>query len=250
MEQEVHFIKKRFVDLSRRAADKDIVTFSNFLNLNELTIFHQTTKELYSSVQLFGGYSHAERQMAAFLPDALYYDWQYPIDAVRVTPSNSKFAEKLTHRDVLGALMNLGIKREMLGDILILDSEIIILCVNSVSSYLMEHCIKIRRTMVHSELIPMEDFNYEPALIEKAGIVSSLRLDNVIADICSLSKASAQKLIMEGNAFLNSQKIQRNDHNCQNGDILSVRHYGKYQLQTTDAVTKKGRIKYIYKIYS
>ena len=250
MEQDELYLKKRFLELSRRASDKNIVTFSNFLNLNELHIFHQISKEFRSSFQLSGGYCHAERQMAAFVPDALYYAWEYPIDAVLFTPLNVKFAENLTHRDVLGALMNLGIKREMLGDILVQDTEIILFCVTSMTEYIIEHCTKIRHTMVSGRIIPLTDFSYQPRLIEKESVVSSLRLDTILADVCKLPRSAAQKIISEGNAFINSRKIQQNDYNCQSGDILSVRHYGKFQIETSYGTTKKGRIKYRYKIYS
>ena len=139
MDQEAEYLKKRLMDLSKRADDKNIVTFSNFLNLNELNIFHQISKELSSSFEVFGGYDYAERQMVAFLPDALYYVWEYPIHALRFTPSHPKFAEALTHRDVLGALMNLGIRREMLGDILFLSDGIVVFCIDSVTDYLIQH---------------------------------------------------------------------------------------------------------------
>lgn len=256
MDQEEQYFKKRLIGLSKRAEEKNIVTFSNFLNLNELNILHQITKELYSSFQLSGGTDHAERQMVAFIPDALFFVrehpecLEFPIKAIRITPSHPKFAEELTHRDVLGALMNLGIKREMLGDILVLESGIIVLCVDSMSSYLAENCIRIRHTMVSCQEITAADIHYEPKLIEKAGIVSSFRLDTIIADVCKLTRSDAQKLIFEGNAFVNARKIQQNDYNCQNGDILSVRHFGKFQLEMTGSVTKKGRMKYIYKVYA
>ena len=249
MDQETAYLKKRFIDLSKRAEDKNIVTFSNFLNLNELNIFHQVSKELYSSFETFGGYDYAERQMVAFIPDALYYVWEYPIQTIQFTPSHPKFAEALTHRDVLGALMNLGIKREMLGDILMLADRIAVFCTESVSSYLMENCIKIRRTNVTAQQLSAAAFDYHPVFQEKDGIVSSFRLDTILADICKLPRSGAQKIISEGNAFLNAKKIKQNDYLCQNGDILSVRHYGKFQIETIDGVTKKGRIKYRYKVY-
>ena len=250
MDQEMQYMKKRFIDLSKRAESKSIVTFTNFLNLNELNIFSQITKELYCSYQVSGGYEHAERQMVAFIPDALYYAWAYPFDAVCLRSLHSKFAENLTHRDILGALMHLGIKREMLGDLLIQDSQSIVFCVNSVTSYIIDHCNKIRHTTVSCQQIPLEDFSYEPKIIEKNGIVSSLRLDTILADVCKLPRSAAQKLIIEGNAFVNSQKTVQNAYNCQNGDILSVRHFGKFQIETDGGLTKKGRIKCRYKIYS
>lgn len=250
MDQEADYLKKRFIDLSKRAEDKNIVTFSNFLNLNELNIFHQISKELYSSFQAFGGYDYAERQMVAFIPDALYYVWEYPMDAIRFEPSHLKFAEALTHRDVLGALMNLGIKREMLGDLLMAEDDIVVFCTDSVTDYIIEQCSRIRHTTVNARRIPITNFDYQPKFVEKDGIVSSLRLDTILADVCKLPRSAAQKIISDGNAFINSKKIQQNDYNCQNGDILSVRHVGKFQIETTDLVTKKGRIRYHYKVYS
>lgn len=111
MTRDETLLAKRFVDLSRQAQQKNIVIFSDFLNLNELNIFQQEIPNLYSAYQIFGGYELSERQMIAFLPDALCYEWNYPIKCLKITPVNKKFAEELTHRDVLGSLMNLGIER-------------------------------------------------------------------------------------------------------------------------------------------
>ncbi len=249
MDQETAYLKKRLTDLSRRAEQKNIVTFSHFLNLNELNILHQSVRELHSSFETFGGYEQAERQMAAFIPDALSYVWEYPIRTVRLAPSHRKFAEDLTHRDVLGALMHLGIKRETLGDILLPEDGIYVFCADAVADYLTDNCTKIRHTTVTAALIDAQDFHYELKRMEKDGIVASLRLDTVLADVCKLSRSAAQKRISEGSAFLNSKKILQNDYLCQEGDLLSVRHYGKFQIQSVGQVTKKGRIKYRYDVF-
>lgn len=249
MDQETAYLKKRLTDLSRRAEQKNIVTFSHFLNLNELNILHQSVRELHSSFETFGGYEQAERQMAAFIPDALSYVWEYPIRTVRLAPSHRKFAEDLTHRDVLGALMHLGIKRETLGDILLPEDGIYVFCADAVADYLTDNCTKIRHTTVTAALIDAQDFHYEPKRMEKDGIVASLRLDTVLADVCKLSRSAAQKRISEGSAFLNSKKILQNDYLCQEGDLLSVRYYGKFQIQSVGQVTKKGRIKYRYDVF-
>ncbi|MCI8890342.1 MAG: hypothetical protein HFH34_03155 [Eubacterium sp.] len=249
MDQETAYLKKRLTDLSRRAEQKNIVTFSHFLNLNELNILHQSVRELHSSFETFGGYEQAERQMAAFIPDALSYVWEYPVRTVRLAPSHRKFAEDLTHRDVLGALMHLGIKRETLGDILLPEDGIYVFCADAVADYLTDNCTKIRHTTVTAALIDAQDFHYEPKRMEKDGIVASLRLDTVLADVCKLSRSAAQKRISEGSAFLNSKKILQNDYLCQEGDLLSVRHYGKFQIQSVGQVTKKGRIKYRYDVF-
>ena len=112
MNKEESMLQKRLVELSRLAYNRGIVIFSDFLNLNELNILHTTPKDMFlSQYKTYGGYDLSERQMVAFLPDALYYDYEYPIQIIEVTPSSKRFAENLTHRDYLGALMNLGIER-------------------------------------------------------------------------------------------------------------------------------------------
>lgn len=270
MEQEEQYLKKHLIDLSRRAEQKNFITYSNFLNLNEISILSQSAGEFYCGYELSGGYEYAERKMAAFLPGShsfsdFPYPLEYPISAVSLVPLHPKFSEELTHRDVLGALMGLGIKREMLGDIILKDNTpgnniqgentakatgAIVLCTDSISGYLIDNCHQIRYTMVRGEKISISDFTYEPSFVEKEGTVASFRLDTIVADICKLTRSHAQKIISEGNAFINSQKILNNDYICRNGDVLSVRHYGKYIIETTDKTTRKGKIKYKYKIYT
>ena len=118
---EQELCRKRLLDLSRQADRKGIVLFSDFLNLNEQNIFHSLQKELYTTAELSGGYEQAERQMVAFIPDALCYEWSYPFVCIHAVPQYPKYAEKLTHRDVLGALMHLGLDRSKIGDIVVLE---------------------------------------------------------------------------------------------------------------------------------
>ena len=122
MNEDVTYICKRFVDLSKQANRKGIVMFSDFLTMNEQLILQQNKEKLESEYRMSGGYEYAERQMVAFIPDALFYEWDYPMQCIRIRPAYPKFAEKLTHRDVLGALMSLGIERSKIGDLIVNDA--------------------------------------------------------------------------------------------------------------------------------
>ena len=106
-----NFVKNVCWIFPDRLTEKGIVLFSDFLNLNELNIYHQCESEFATKTESFGGVSYAERQIIAFIPDALYYEWTYPIAALKVEPAYPKFAEKLGHRDLLGSVMTLGIDR-------------------------------------------------------------------------------------------------------------------------------------------
>ena len=98
-------MKKKLIDLYRQANRKGIVLFSDFLNLNELNIYHQNEKFFETKTEVSGGVPFAERQIVAFIPDALYYEWQFPIAYLEIVPSYPKFAEKLGHRDILGSMI-------------------------------------------------------------------------------------------------------------------------------------------------
>ena len=112
MENE-ELIRRHFVDMANRAYNRDIVVYSDFLNLNELhSLQYLKMDDLGVKLRLSGGYEEAERQIAAFLPDAfvLCENLDFPIRCIAIRPLNARFSEDLTHRDYLGALMHLGIE--------------------------------------------------------------------------------------------------------------------------------------------
>ena len=92
-------------------------------------------RQMGVSVKLFGGYDHAERQMAAFYPGTVGFSWEYPIDCLKITPKALRFSEELGHRDYLGAILNLGVDRSVVGDILIKDKEAWVFCLHKMSDF-------------------------------------------------------------------------------------------------------------------
>ena len=242
MNKEELLLQKRLVELSRIAYTREIVTFSEFLNLNELNILHTTPKDmLLSQYKTYGGYGLSERQMAAFLPDALYYDYQYPIQIIEISPVNRKFAEELSHRDYLGAVMNLGIERCKLGDILIEDGKAILFAKEELASYIMEHLTRIRHTTVKTSILPAFEDSYEPRYEELKGTVASVRLDTVLSLAYPLSRSKVTGLIEGARVFVNGKLVTSNGYRLKEGDILSVRKMGRIGYNGILSETKKGR---------
>ena len=242
MNKEELLLQKRLVELSRIAYTREIVTFSEFLNLNELNILHTTPKNmLLSQYKTYGGYGLSERQMAAFLPDALYYDYQYPIQIIEISPVNRKFAEELSHRDYLGAVMNLGIERCKLGDILIEDGKAILFAKEDLASYIMEHLTRIRHTTVKTSILPAFEDSYEPRYEELKGTVASVRLDTVLSLAYPLSRSKVTGLIEGARVFVNGKLVTSNGYRLKEGDILSVRKMGRIGYNGILSETKKGR---------
>lgn len=242
MNKEELLLQKRLAELSRIAYTREIVTFSEFLNLNELNILHTTPKDmLLSQYKTYGGYGLSERQMAAFLPDALYYDYQYPIQIIEISPVNRKFAEELSHRDYLGAVMNLGIERCKLGDILIEDGKAILFAKEELAGYIMEHLTRIRHTTVKTSILSAFEDSYEPRYEELKGTVASVRLDTVLSLAYPLSRSKITGLIKGARVFVNGKLVTSNGYRLKEGDILSVRKMGRIGYNGILSETKKGR---------
>lgn len=250
MNEDVTFICRRFVDLSKQANRKGIVMFSDFLTMNEQLILQQNKEKLESEYRMSGGYEYAERQMVAFIPDALFYEWDYPMKCIRIRPAYPKFAEKLTHRDVLGALMSLGIERSKIGDLIVNDTEMFFFAKEEIVPYILEQLTSVRHTVVSLETEEDSHIEYEPQFINKEAIVTSNRLDAVIAAICNISRSASLRMIQEGKIFVNGAESLHNTYYCKQGDLLSIRGFGKVRFGETLGVTKKDRIRFSYQIFS
>ena len=243
------FAEKRFVDLSSQAYKRDIVTFSDFLTLNELNILQQNAKKYVTTYEVFGGYEFAERQIAAFVPDALCYIWEYPVDCIQIKPTYPKFADAITHRDILGAVMNLGIERDKTGDILVNGIEIYLFCKHEITSYICEELTQIRHTVVTCSVVAVDHLHIEPSLQDCSAIIASNRLDNVIVAMCKLSRSAAVEYIQAGKVFIQGKECLHNTYICKPNDIISIRGFGKYQFSGEGSLTKKNRVKINYKKY-
>ncbi len=233
-------LKKRLVELSNLAYHRGIAMFSDFLNLNELNILHTIPKDMFPArYETYGGYDLSERQMAAFLPDALCFT--YPIRAIHISPVNRRFAEDLTHRDYLGALMNLGIERCKLGDILIDEKDAVIFAREEIAEYIKENFLRIRHTQVTGRIQDTADITYTPRFDVIKGTVPSVRLDTVLSVAYPLSRSKLIPLIEGGKTYVNGKLITSNGYHLKAGDIISVRGSGRIVFESVLSETKKGR---------
>ena len=242
MDKEELFIK-RIRELANMAYQRDITTFTDFLNLNERNILNgQNLHKLGVAVEGFGGYENAERQMVAFHPDALAFTWEYPIDCIRLEPKAVKFSEDLTHRDYLGAILNLGVDRSVVGDILIEDHAASFFCLRRMTDFFLENLCRVRHTTVVASKIKDPGDIPEPKLNLITGTCASVRLDSLIALAFGTSRSSIVHCIEEGLVFVNGRLITSNGYEPKEGDIISVRKKGRFIFDGVTRQTKKGRL--------
>ena len=179
--------------------------------------------------------------MVAFLPDALYYDYGYPMQALKICPVNKRFAEDLTHRDYLGAIMNLGTSRTKIGDIIQTDDGAIVFVKEEISDYMMKNLTRIRHTTITVERRELSDISYEPHFEELKGPVPSVRLDTVLSVAYPLSRSKLTTYIEAAKVFVNGKLITNNGYHLNKGDLISVRGLGRIAYAGILSETKKGR---------
>jgi RNA-binding protein YlmH len=255
-QKEELFMLRHLEDLRSMAEHRYMVTYSDFLNLNDKNLF-RTLNIPEDSYIAFGGYEFAERQVIGFLPDALFYEGipveeqqaAFPIHCIRITPKHAKFAEQLSHRDLLGALMNQGIERQLLGDIIVREDEYLIFCMEKIASFLTDQLTRIRHTEVRCTEIPLGEVHYQPKFRLQSAQVASNRLDAIIAEACHLSRQKAADLIRAEKVYVNERIESRGTYALKPQDVVSIRGIGKLQFLSFDGQTKKGKEKITFQWY-
>lgn len=240
MNQEEMMLSRRFIDLANAAYQRNVPMFSDYLNLNEQSVFEQTLRDMPPVIcRLTGGYPLAERKIAAFLPYEVEED-DLPITALIVRPVNRKFAQELCHRDFLGALLNLGIDRCIIGDILVNESAACVFCKEKMAGYVMKQLTRVKNTVVMAkEGVFSEDFVQRTQPV--TGTVRSVRLDSVLSVATGISRSHIIDHIEGAKVFVNGKLITTNSYALKDGDILSVRHVGRFLYKGVSAQSKKGR---------
>ena len=236
------FFLKRIRELANLSYQRDIVTFSDFLNLNEQNMVSSLKRQFPQIVmEIFGGYENAERQMVAFHPDALAFTWEYPIDCLKIEPKAIKFSESLTHRDYLGALLNLGIERSVIGDIVVQEKAAWFFCQNKMTDFFLDNLCRVRHTNILITKVDDPDKLPCPKLEAINGTCASVRLDSLISLAFKASRSSMVSYIEGGQVFVNGKLITSNGYEPKEGDIISVRGKGRFIFDGMSHQTKKGR---------
>ncbi len=244
------FLKEHLLDLSDRAERQYTYTYSDFLTPEEQSEISAANRD-FAPLTFFGGTEEAERRIARFGDeDTLGYDEDFPVACVEIVPKNAKFAEALSHRDVLGALMSLGIERALLGDICVRGQEAYVFCCDRIADFLCAELTQIRHTQVKAArcVTPPEGKLYETRT--DRATVTSLRLDCMTAAFINRSRGVTDQLITEKKVFLNGVPTEDGAKQLKPGDKVSVRGFGKFRFkEETGGTSKKGKYVILFETY-
>lgn len=235
--EEKNFYAQVLDQVERTQNGKIIIT--KFLTLREQAIYKEIVKGKDVTLQFNGGYPFAERRKACLFPRDLNIDVDCKIECLKIT-YNQRFLD-ITHRNVLGSLMSLGLERSLFGDIVLGEKEVYIFVSREIVPVLYNEFTHINQVPI--DLTPhYEEVLIEPKYDQKEIIISSMRIDNLISHVYNLSRDNAKKHIQEGLVYRNFLVCKDADEICQVGDIVSVRNFGRFKIGELLRTTKTGKL--------
>ena len=243
----------KVLDRARQASDRNIPAATDFLSpaqqAQAMDLLHAAGIPETAYVR-WGGYDGAERALLLFLPD-----WMEPEDAgsyspIRCLRASFRAEEKLTHRDFLGSLMGMGIVREKVGDILVSPGSADLMVLDPVADFLLQSWSSAGRARLAVQEIDPSCIHIPVARCEQIrDTVSSLRLDAVCSTGFRMARGKAADMIAAGRVQLNWRECTKPDKLLSEGDTVSARGFGKFELTEVGGVTKKGRTAITVKRY-
>lgn len=241
-------ILKNYIEDQVNKALKSGIGATKFLTPAEQTeafglITHQKYNQIVNIVKE-GGYENAERSRLIFLNK----QWGKLNRHELITALILEFRQQYTigHRDILGALMNMGIERNTIGDIETKKKQPSLVCSPEIGQYILDNLKKIGNIGVVVKGIPLEELGSRIEELEiKHIITSSMRVDCLVAEVFNLSRNEASNLIQQRKVSLNHKLVVKQDDNVEEGDTIALRGKGKVKVLDIEGKTKKDRIKLI-----
>lgn len=228
------YCKKNFI--KTYDGDVSFVGFDGFDGAGDLDIANlPPTRSVF-----YGGYNDAERVILINLPDYAFVDTEKPLSVIRV--SIAEGSKVLTHRDYLGSLLGIGIKRDLVGDILVRENGADIIVLDEISDFIVANYFKAGRVNLSVDKVDISELIIPKQNLQTiTDTVASLRLDSVISSAFGLSRGKASEAITKGIVFVNHIETLKPDYQVKEGDKLTLRGRGKAVLASVGGKSRKDR---------
>ena len=233
---------RRLLDKIEIVYNRHIIQSTDFLDPYErriaISILNQFEEINYSE---FGGIKEAERKVISIYPH--YYEYNNRDSGINALVIYD-YIGKFSHRDFLGSVLALGINREKIGDILIYEKYTQIVAKEEISDFILMNLKKIGKENIKIKEIPIDTLKpIEILYRELVTTVSSLRLDAIISGALNLSRKDSQRLVNSGFVKVNWEPIEKAHNELKEGDMISVRGYGRFVLYSILGKSKKDRFR-------
>lgn len=232
---------RRILDKIEIVLKNHIIESTDFLDPYEVYLAKSILNRFAEINYLdFGGYDNSERRIIVVYPSYIEtIDSQEYLSAIRVEGDLTN----LSHKDYLGALLSLGIKREKIGDILVATDYGYIITKEEIGDYILYNLGKIGNKNLLTTKIPLSELEV-PSIDYKEvkRFLSSLRLDLLISSTYNISRKDSMDIIKRGLVKVNWEPTDKAAREVSEGDVVSVRGYGRFILYSLEGTSKKGRI--------
>ncbi|MCK8823703.1 photosystem II S4 domain protein [Fuchsiella alkaliacetigena] len=224
--------------------------FSNFLNPYQRSLVEPVLDKIHDlKYRSYGAFKKAERKILALAPD--YYMWELLTEPLVILEIKGNFKfENVNHRDFLGAILGTGIKRELIGDLLVADDGCQVIVLAEIKEYLLLNLERVHKVPVEIEEISAERLSLPTQRVKKIkSTVASLRLDSVASSGFATSRTKMAREIEAGKVKLNWQQETDPAQKIDLTDVISIRGRGRVEIDEILGESKKGRIKLVTKRY-
>ncbi|MDU4859497.1 MAG: YlmH/Sll1252 family protein [Terrisporobacter othiniensis] len=234
----------RIIDKANGSLKNYDVRFSDFLNPFEV----ESAKAILNAnddlkYTVDGGYDESERKIVFIYPFYMYYeDINETLRFIQIE-GNFKF-KSISHKDYLGSLLSLGIKREKIGDIIIHENFCQVIVTFDICDFILMNLEKVARNNVKLKEISRKEVVYNPPNYKEINFtVSSSRIDCIISGLYNISRQESAKLISNEKVQVNYEKITSCSKEIKSESLISVRGKGRSQINNIGSLTKKGKVK-------
>ena len=216
-------------------------TVTKFLTNFEQIVLSQIVAYNYSDfkVEFFGGFDDAERKKAKIISNE-YYEIDYDIVCLKAK-FNNKF-NKIEHRNILGAIHNLGINFNRFGDIIVLENEVYIFVDEEIADVISMEFTKVGRVNLDFQRVDLSDVTIEKKYEDFEIVSSSFRIDSIVAKITNKSRSKVKEFLEQDFIKLNHVILRNGEKTCTTDDIISIRKYGRFVVK--DYRQNKKSLKY------
>ena len=237
-DSEDRLLLSHMCDLFNRSRKTGQIVYSKFMTPKQALIVNERFGTI-CDVRLCGGFDGAERCMAAFVPNE-WEELSYPFCGIDITNTGKK---ELSHRDYLGALLSLGITRDKAGDIVITPKGAVAIVCSDIADFVVQNLTKVASCGVRLAVVDdVSQITIERKFADSSHTVSSMRLDCIVSAATGKSRSGSVSIIAEGLVSVNYAPDKNVSRQLKDGDVLTIRGFGKMIVNTDMALTKKGRI--------
>ena len=246
--QEDKILLAQILDKIEFSKQREKLEYTDFLDMYQISLVKSFMKKIdFENFVLYGGFENAERNVLIIYPEKynismVEKNYSKIIKSIRITLSEEEKG-KYSHRNYLGGIVKLGMKREKVGDILVSDDGADILVKDETALNLKQELGTLTRfENAKFEIIGLEDLRKQEIKVEEISIiVPSLRLDNFVSDLAKTSRSKAVQIIDSERVFINGQNETKASKQIKLGDIITIRGKGRFIVKEFSGTTRSGR---------